>query len=169
MMASLSNKNKRRGFKQAMSSALPPKIIFAQVEDEDMAEVAEVQALPFQPVADTRAFVIASSARLVTPSEKQAAGLLPPNVFVTSINVENPERFKTKIKSNYVDFADGTYNRGDPDDVVLSYGDPDESLATKVNYAEIARKWDTYSLLNEAGLVKTGNLVAWKVCLHVLM
>lgn len=168
MMASLSNKNKRRGFKQAMSSSLPPKIVFTQDGDEDMAEVPEVQTLPFQTIADTRAFATTSSARLVPPSEKQAAGLLPPNVFVTSIDVEDPERFKTEGKSNYVD-PDDTNNRGDPEDVVLSYGDPDESLATKVHFTEIARKWETYSLLNDAGLVKTGSLVAWKVRLQVLM
>ena len=79
-MASLRNKNKKKGFfKEAMMKGLSDgskaKIVFAEVDKEEEAEVAEKKPPAVLP-------------RLVPPSELQAQGRLPKNVFVTSVDVE---------------------------------------------------------------------------------
>jgi hypothetical protein len=75
-MSSLSNKNKRRGFKGAMGQNVPEKIVFTfpAVEETPIARV-----LP----------------RLIPPSERQN---LPSNMLVTSVDVEEGLHSKKKRK-----------------------------------------------------------------------
>ncbi|KAH8106335.1 hypothetical protein BXZ70DRAFT_433756 [Cristinia sonorae] len=156
MMASLSNKNKRRGFKQAMSSARPAKIIFgADNTPDNMALTfsSETQELPFQGPSN---IVNIAYTRLVPPSEKQAAGKLPPNVFVTSIDVENPDRFGTQY-DEYVDSGGGTQEEA----FVLPYDDPVKPPPA-VDFLEIKKKWDVLSVITDIAQVKVGSVVAWK-------
>lgn len=150
MMASLSNKNKRRGFKQAMSSSRPAKIVFAPVDAELSPE-----ARP----ADSTDLASTSYIRLIPPSEKQAAGMLPPNVFVTSVDVEDPQRFDMSY-SGYDDGDHATIPVKE-DDFVLPYDDPIPSVV--VDFREVQRKWDNLSLITDAAQVKVSSLVAWKV------
>ncbi|TCD69183.1 hypothetical protein EIP91_008479 [Steccherinum ochraceum] len=155
MMASLSNKNKRRGFKQAMSSARPAKIVFEKDPiHSDATPSEEPGLLPFQSTSDTGVLSSTSHARLVPPSEKQAAGLLPSNVFVTSIDVEDPE---SRDDEGYVD-ADNVEQQLEPDEIVLPYDDPVPS----VDFGEVHRKWESLPVISQPSQVKTGSLMGWK-------
>ncbi|KAH9887605.1 hypothetical protein C8Q73DRAFT_712546 [Cubamyces lactineus] len=101
MMASLQNKNKRRGFKSAMSQGVPPKIVFpdaiaapgpstsAQQQSMDVdpdAQLVEAALNPSPPAATPA--IARAQPRLVPPSEKQERGQIPANMFVTSVDVE---------------------------------------------------------------------------------
>lgn len=88
LMASLQNKNKKKGFKKSMSAAVPAKIVFTDLEDETAVDEAMQEAMPFTNTADRDRGVFMANARLVPPSEKQERGLLPLNMFVTSVDVE---------------------------------------------------------------------------------
>lgn len=75
MMLSLKNKNKKKGFKQSMAAPIPKKIVFGDAED--------VQQTVVDVVPSQQEYV-----RLIPPSEIQGRGELPPNMFVTSVDVE---------------------------------------------------------------------------------
>ncbi len=129
MMASLSNKNKRKGFKQAMASALPKKIVFAAPD----ADEPEPAPLPFQAASSSEVTAAAPNIfpRLIPPSEKQQNGQTPANMIVTSIDVEEglyPER-KNKGKGKKKAEARGQLVRSETQEVervVLDYGDADD-------------------------------------------
>ncbi|KAH6890064.1 hypothetical protein BKA70DRAFT_1409042 [Coprinopsis sp. MPI-PUGE-AT-0042] len=105
VMASLRNKNKKKGFfKQAMLDRMQGgpeqrKIKFGEDEgpEHDTIELA-AQAIDehdVQPTASTSTLPASQSTqsqrrrpRLIPPSELQDAGKLPSNIFVTSIDVE---------------------------------------------------------------------------------
>jgi hypothetical protein len=133
-MASLSNKNKRRGFKNAMGKEVPLKIIFSEQVDPNMN--GRVQAPP---------------PRLVPPSEKQEKGLLPPNVFVTSVNVEEGLRPSKKSKSVIPDTK-----RSETPSVGHTAGEFDRTA--------IQAKWDSLGLVTSVAGLPAGTTVGWKVC-----
>lgn len=129
MMASLSNKNKRKGFKQAMASVLPKKIVFAAPD----ADEPEPAPLPFQAASSSEVAAAAPNIfpRLIPPSEKQQNGQIPANMIVTSIDVEAglyPER-KNKGKGKKKAEARGQLVRSETQEVervVLDYGEADD-------------------------------------------
>lgn len=129
MMASLSNKNKRKGFKQAMASALPKKIVFAAPD----ADEPEPAPLPFQAASSSEVTAAAPNIflRLIPPSEKQQNGQIPTNMIVTSIDVEEglwPER-KNKGKGKKKAETRGQLVRSETQEVervVLDYGEADD-------------------------------------------
>ncbi|KAI0662818.1 hypothetical protein C8Q70DRAFT_473304 [Cubamyces menziesii] len=103
MMASLQNKNKKRGFKSAMTQGVPPKIVFPdtaaasagastsaqhqQSMDVDPdAQLVEAALNPSPPIATSA--TTRAQPRLIPPSEKQERGQIPANIFVTSVDVE---------------------------------------------------------------------------------
>ncbi|KAJ8093205.1 hypothetical protein PM082_020690 [Marasmius tenuissimus] len=106
-MFSLGNKNKKKGFKrQALSfPSVAGKIIFdaaegtgnlassTQFPESSTSAGSQEPVLPFAtaPIPQTRP-------RLVPPSEKEALGLLPGNVFVSSVDVEEGLEKKKKKK-----------------------------------------------------------------------
>jgi len=135
-MASLSNKNKRRGFKNAMGKELPPKIIFSGQVD---------------PHANTNGWVRALVPRLVPPSEKQEKGLLPPNLFVTSVDVEEGLRTSKKPKSVIPDTK-------------LSETPPMGHAAGEVDRTTIQDRWDSLGLVSSLTELPIGTIVGWKVC-----
>ncbi|KAF9500223.1 hypothetical protein BDN71DRAFT_1440823 [Pleurotus eryngii] len=83
-MSSLKNKNKKKGFKNASNRPIPQKIVFSDVanskDDVEMAIVDNILHTEKRPLP-----------RVIPPSEKQARGELPPNMFVTSVDVEAGE------------------------------------------------------------------------------
>ncbi|KAK7049258.1 hypothetical protein VNI00_005859 [Paramarasmius palmivorus] len=88
-MFSLGNKNKKKGFKQTMTlPSSQKKIIF------DFESAASDLSLPFAsapipaPTHPSQPNGHRPLPRLIPPSEKQEKGLLPPNMFVTSVDVE---------------------------------------------------------------------------------
>jgi len=134
-MRSLSNKNKRKGFKNAMGKETPSKIIFSEQVD---------------PNTNTNGRVLKPAARLVPPSEKQEKGLLPLNVFVTSVDVEEVLRPREKSKSVIPD--------------IKRLEAPLEGLAAEeVDRTVIEAEWDSLGLVSSVTGLPTGALVSWKV------
>lgn len=134
-MASLSNKNKRKGFKNAMGKEVPPKIIFSEQVDPNTNMDGRVQT----PVP-----------RLVPPSEKQEKGLLPPNLFVTRVDVEEGLRPNKKSKSV------------NPDTKRLEKPLVGR-IAGEIDRTAIEAKWDSLALVSGATELPTGTIVGWKV------
>ena len=136
-MASLSNKNKRRGFKNAMGKDVPPKITFSEQVDPNLKMNGRVQA---------------PTPRLVPPSEKQEKGLLPPNVFVTSVNVEEGLRPSKKSKSVVPNTkrSEGSSSMG--------------YTAGGSDHTAIQARWDSLGLVTGASGLPIGTMVGWKVC-----
>ena len=134
-MALLSNKNKRRGFKNAIGKEVPPKIIFS-------GQVC--------PDANANGLVQVSAPRLVPPSEKQEKGLLPPNVFVTSVDVEEGLRQSKKPKP----VVPNTRRSETP---------PVGRTAGGLDRAAIHAKWDSLGLVTGVTGLSTGTTVGWKV------
>jgi hypothetical protein len=133
-MASLSNKNKRRGFKNTMGKEVLPKIIFSEQVGPNTSANGRVQP---------------SAPRLVPPSEKQEKGLLPPNVFVTSVNVEEGLWQKNKLRSV-------TQNTKRSETPPVDHAEFDR--------AAIQARWDSLGLVTSVtGLLPTGTTVGWKV------
>jgi hypothetical protein len=134
-MTSLSNKNKRRGFKSKVGKEVPSKIIFSEQVDPKTSLDGAVRA--FTP-------------RLVPPSEKQEKGLLPPNVFVTSIDVE--EGLRLDKKSKFV-----TPNANQPETLPVAHS------TGGIDRTAIESKWDSLGLVSSATELPTGTIVGWKV------
>lgn len=131
-MSSLSNKNKKRGFKRTMGKEVPSKIVF--LEQGDSSASAPVP-----------------TPRIVPPSEKQEKGLLPPNIFVTSVDVEEGLRRSKNKKSSGI----ANTKRSETPPVSLSVG--------VVNHAAIESKWDSLGLVSSVTELPTGTVVGWKV------
>lgn len=134
-MGSLSNKNKRKGFKNAMGKEVPSKIIFSERVD---------------PNTNTNGRVEAPATRLVPPSEKQEKGLLPPNVFVTSVDVEEALRPREKSKSVIPDI-------GRLEAPAMG------RTAEEFDRTAIEAKWDSLGLVGSVTGLPTGTIVGWKV------
>ncbi|KAK1218241.1 hypothetical protein PQX77_014614 [Marasmius sp. AFHP31] len=153
-MFSLGNKNKKKGFKrQALSFPnVAGKIIFGaaegtgnlasltQLPESSTSAGSQEPVLPFAtaPIPQMRP-------RLVPPSEKEALGLLPRNVFVSSVDVEEglekQKKKKKKHQSNtdvdeyhYVGSSSTTNKdshgyvscQREEEEVTLNYGDGGE-------------------------------------------
>ena len=182
MMASLSNKNKRRGFKQAMASTLPKKIIFSG-PDMPTAEEIEKAPLPFTaaPASEIMAAAPNSFPRLIPPSEKQENGLLPPNMFVTSVDVEEgmrPAKKKNKKKAQ-IQVAE-SYGHDDTievENMVLDYGEADNHIPTQResdvspiaqeerDWTYVDKNWSSLSRITDSAQLRPGATVGWKVSL----
>ncbi|CCM05892.1 uncharacterized protein FIBRA_08130 [Fibroporia radiculosa] len=181
MMASLQNKNKRKGFKKSMSSVIPPKIIF-DVEDDaagpSHSTISAEQALPFSSVDTIDQDVYLANARLIPPSEKQERGLLPAHMFVTSVDVEeglHPKRNKRKKRARLQDpeeVADDDYQLPYDD---MEYGqiapEPTERLRARsvpthessaLDRAAVNAKWVSLVKLSVPSQLKPDIVVAWK-------
>lgn len=183
LMASLQNKNKRRGFKHALTQGVPAKILFsnasqpaadASMDVDADARVVEAALAPEPQRSSSRA-----QPRLVPPSEKQERGLLPANMFVTSVDVEEglwPAKGKKKkkkkapVKEAQWDYEEEeqTFAGGLPyDDVpevlaaVPVAGVQDDSASTE--RVVVAARWDTLRKVTEKEQVQVGTTVAWKV------
>lgn len=130
-MLSLSNKNKRRGFKNTMGKEVSPKIVFSE---------------QLSPNTDMNGRVQPPAPRLVPPSEKQEKGLLPPNIFVTSVDVEEGLRQRKKQK---LVIADTKRSETSP-------------VGRESDHAVIQAEWDTLRLVTGTGL-PIGTTVGWKV------
>ncbi|KAI0092660.1 hypothetical protein BDY19DRAFT_497019 [Irpex rosettiformis] len=189
MMASLSNKNKRKGFKQAMASTLPKKIVFSTPDDESTE--AEQTALPFPAASTSEVAATAPSIfpRLIPPSEKQENGQIPVNMIVTSIDVEEglyPSRKKNKkqgsrqqqLESEIQQVENVVPNYGEEDgdhdmiptqrtaDVAPSGGEVEPLASTRVNYSQVwevtEEHWETLPKIRDPEYVLVGNFVGWK-------
>lgn len=177
MMATLRNKNKRKGFKQSMTSQLPRKIIFHS-DDNVVANGSPDSQLhekvATMPTADNPAWKQIPLALLVPPSEKQQIGDLPPRMFVTSVDVEHgmwdkPNR-KNKQKPTSGDWVKQVHTDGvdicmedrAQTDLVLN---PEAFYRCGVlDWDRIENDWENFMEVKEAEQLVVGSLVGWKVC-----
>ncbi len=181
MMASMQNKNKRRGFKDALTRGVPAKIIFS--EDGPSASTSAQPHIDGDP--DTM-LVEASlqvqsqgtpqsqkghkqQPRLIPPSEKQELGHLPPNMFVTSVDVEEglwSAKRKNKKKKKKA-LVEETYPDGLPyDDEAAAAATASQAapIITKTTeHAVVAARWDTLRKITNKSDLSVGATVAWKV------
>ncbi|KII96121.1 hypothetical protein PLICRDRAFT_170702 [Plicaturopsis crispa FD-325 SS-3] len=186
-MASLRNKNKKRGYKNAMSNALPQKIVFSS----DHVEPAPARDVPHSAEADAHLEqahrATADYPRLIPPSEKQDAGQLPPNLFVTSIDVEEGMHGKKKKKKKRASqlasepvYAEDEalyleYGLHEDADQVMASGDvttqrnpsgqlPLESLAdgSLPNFDVVETRWESYINITDISQLRPRGLVGWK-------
>ena len=178
-MASLSNKNKRKGFKQAMTGMLPPKLVFSA---EDDAPGPGEAALPFNttPAVEMAAAALNMFSRLVPPSEKQEKGQIPANMFVTSIDVEegmHTSRKKNKKKAIEKKLIEthAANETAEVENMVLDYGEPNEHIPTQReqpspaqtypegDWVHVESNWADLPKITEALQLQSGALVGWKV------
>lgn len=135
MSLSLRSKNKAKNFRSLMTRPLPPKIIFGEQEGVSTNPAREArQGVP----------------PLIPPSERSS---LPPNMFVTSVDVEGElhrERKRQKTRDE-----DG----GEPE-VSLEYGEAGEEVDRIESMAK--ERWDTLEKPTREN-VKEGKLVGYKV------
>ena len=218
MMSSLRNKNKRKGFKLSMMKPIPQKVVFGGgvvVPEAFVAEsspYAESDNLKSQLALSASASITSSHTgpkfkstsgagvsgplpRLIPPSELQELGKLPPNMFVTSVDVEDglwtkSKRRKKKKKTEDVDFDDGAghsyEDSGYCEDSTTSlyYGEADDQAnvgqfadADAVSTAKTApQSQSTFDWVKAeaswetgvSGTFATGSIVGWKVRLSLL-
>lgn len=154
-MFSLGNKNKKKGYKQALVQPSGSKIVF------------EVPSLPV--IAPTSPPILASSQnsyRLIPPSERND---LPRNMFVTSVDVEEGMWTKAKKKRRQSTSA------GDPKDesmvvdeptTILDYGEPEDPLSGDEKlWVDADVSFDVYpSAPAELNTHHVGGILAWRVC-----
>lgn len=183
LMASLQNKNKRRGFKHALTQGVPAKILFSDASqpaaDASMDVDADARVVEAALALEPQRSSSRAQPRLVPPSEKQERGLLPANMFVTSVDVEEglwPAKGKKKkkkkvpVKEAQWDYEEEeqTFAGGLPyDDVpevpaaVSAAGAQDDSVSTE--RVVVAARWDTLRKIVDKEQVQVGTNVAWKV------
>lgn len=161
MMSSLSNKNKRRGFKAAMASTRPQKIIFADHSSPGP------KTLPYFEGPSTVPSVAATTSRLISPSQKQEKGLIPRNMFITSVDVEEhlpPTAKRRKRTHDYVsndetnETSSGLVKKSDVQTVDLI----EPGLAsTSQSWGE--ENWQKGSKVETRSQVEVGKYLGWKV------
>ena len=191
MMSNLQNKNKKKGFK---SSALmiPPKIIFATEDPTPSStpsttEISQEQQSTPHVVQEgilSAEKATTSYRRLVAPSEKQEQGLLPSNMFVTSIDVEEGmhSNKKGKKREQVRDVDDSGYYGHetsitfvDPPSFFeeLDYGtsaaDNISKMAAEPDMASVEARWDSFPRIRDASQVVRDIFIGWKVRCVVLL
>jgi len=203
MMGSLRNKNKKRGFKQSMARPIPRKIVFSGAGGQQdlngaapavMEEVVKPSGEPIGTLTGAEsdrqtAFATQLPPRLIPPSELQELGRLPPNVFVTSVDVEEgmwgsstrskkDKKRKRKDQEEYGHrYHDGFDGEQNPWVGGLTYGGdeftygnggvdpraPSTSAVELVDWAEAEKVWDASPVLENPDELTVGALVGWKV------
>jgi hypothetical protein len=161
MMSKLRNKNKKKGFKQAMV-LLPPKIVFSD-SDAPRAQNSVTNATSPQMIID-------APARLAAPSEKQERGELPSRMFVTCADVEKNLMPRVK-KSNKSNRRHSQLKHESCFDASVTYGedvshvtnsDPTQTSDFTWDLAE--KHWDTFEEVTRPEQLQVGCSVSWKVC-----
>lgn len=187
MMGSLRNKNKKKGFKQSMAGPIPRKIVFSHddpnklVSSTSKPDTQEVNATDLQ-------LSLVSKLNLISPSELQEQGKLPPNMFVTCVDVKagdldfgdlssrkKGKKRKKKAQGNEYDWdlawEDG-YGEERYDNDGMSYSDtvtrydgtPSKpSSADVVDWPKAEKCWETSFVVENPEQIKIGATVGWKV------
>jgi hypothetical protein len=182
MMSTFSNKNKRRGYKEA-PAALPAKIVFSDVAQPAAAVAAAALTTPSVPATP------AALPRLVPPSERQERGEIPAdwNLFVTSVDVEEGLDTRRKGKGKKRKTQESGWDQGDYQEqaqfedaeaeapIILDYGQvgadfeagegvtgSSAARGRDINWAAIENRFPNLPVLSSA---QPGELVAWKVSL----
>jgi len=184
MMGSLRNKNKKKGFKQAMTGPIHRKIIFSEgVEQEQPNESNPVsddytpRNLGGQQSSEANRIFH----RLIPPSELQDLGQLPPNVFVTSVDVEEhiwgshnglPKKKKGNKRKDMFGYDEGggygfEEQGGEGCDEDLTYGEgaQTEEKTSGIDWDKAEGIWEASSPIQDIQQLKDGVVFGWKVSL----
>ena len=156
LSTTLRNKNKKKGFKQAMANAVPKRIVFS---GDGSASTAQAMVNGSTSGPDTPV------PRLVTPSEKQEQGLLPSNMFVTSVEVEGTNWDRKKKKKKRDDYYEALVEEPGADgegEVILNYND-EAPKPNAIDFDAIEKEWDSFEAISDAECLKEGSFVGWKV------
>jgi len=191
MMASLGNKNKKKGFKKFLSAPVPKKIVFTEdgqaittLISASTAQSSVSQLRMSNNESSTPLENCQSRPRLIPPSEIQECGKLPPNMFVTSVDVEADLWISGEIDvSHDLDYShidengcqtleDATMPPGDEGhDSPVGEVNGDAKNTIRGMSANTAFDWSQAEQLFENGLkvsqvdgLRTGQVVGWKVC-----
>ncbi|KAI5125001.1 hypothetical protein M0805_007425 [Coniferiporia weirii] len=175
MTTTLRNKNKKKGFKRTMVGVIPQKIVFSDNNDVTPASTTSTSASVARLTSDGRR---TQMPRLITPSEKQDQGLLPSNLFVTSVEVEGEKWDRKKKKKQRDSYGyNAPADAGDRSwvdaieadgDLVLGYGEPDTGThLTKtdtpgIDWSLVERKWDSFADITDISMLGSDLLVGWK-------
>lgn len=204
MMASLGNKNKKKGYKQFLMAPVPKKIVYTEDGQPVVSSLASVSALVSPPITQPSMshptiLVTALSAsseaqkprpRLIPPSEIQERGELPPNMFVTSVDVEaglgssNRKKKKRKSRGNEADFS---YDHTEPyidesgyqaeEDITLAYGDetkeevasdnthpaPETRSANSIfDWSQAEKLFENATKISQVNDLRIGQIVGWR-------
>lgn len=162
MMVSLRNKNKKKNFRQLMDKPLPPKIVFAELENASVrAEPPDKLAPAGTSSSEKVAMPPVKHARLIPPSERNN---LPSNIFVTSVDVEEG-KWPKKKQTSKKELGTASYNdESCTANFSLDYGsaevptaNPDEAL-----YLCVEQQWDLLPKITSTSQVPVVNIVAYK-------
>ncbi|KAI9069560.1 hypothetical protein FKP32DRAFT_1671285, partial [Trametes sanguinea] len=182
MMASLQNKNKRRGFKNAMSQGVPAKIYFpdgaaATAAQEQQPQQASMDVDPDAQLVEAALQPHPSPPATSTPSRPVSRAqprLVPP------VDVEEglwPSRGKKgkKKKKKQVQVEEDEYYEEDTFAGGLPYDDPSEAaveevttvqsketVAESTEHAVVAAQWDTLRKITDKSQLQPGATVGWK-------
>ncbi|KAI0052644.1 hypothetical protein FA95DRAFT_1664113 [Auriscalpium vulgare] len=166
-MMSLSNKNKRKGFKRAMTGQLPTRITF------ELPDTSPAPASVSHPSSPKK------RPYLVPPSQKQELGLLPANLFVTSVDVEAELWHSQKRKgkgpraephSMLQDSHAKATLKANAADIVLPYDDETAvaptgsglSIVPPLDWNVVEAHWSSFPVVAQFTMLKIGNVVGWK-------
>ncbi|KAF5349335.1 hypothetical protein D9758_011750 [Tetrapyrgos nigripes] len=179
-MFSLGNKNKKKGFKRSLmelghgSSRSGSKKVFTDADAEDESEaIVDVGAsvasgsnlnstttaataatngvrFPTSDFTFTHPIQPKRRPRLIPPSEKYAAGNVPKNVFVTSVDVEKEYGSTNGYEVGYEGHSKGVGGNGEEGNEGNGNGNGDEILGY---YVDVSGRWghDGYHYLEESG------------------
>jgi len=199
MMGNLRNKNKKKGFKLSMANPIPQKIIFNEPltspHDRQMDVDVDLDADVDEPGPSA---YVKYQPRLIPPSEIQEQGGLPPNMFVTSVDVEagmwdevtsnntsSKSKSKRKNKKKQMQeqeqeqdewydhaHAETQYLEADAD-VTLSYDDDDggagaDAQNTQFDWDKAEKTWEKAKSITDETSLNPGTIVGWKVSLFLL-
>ncbi len=139
-MFSVGNENKKKGYKQTLAPPSSRKIVFSQP-----ASTTDQPKLNIP--------------RFIPPSEKQAEGRIPKNMFVTSVDVEEGLWSKKKRKAEAVEES------AVQDVVTLDYGDPEpsETNIDEKTWIDAEAAFHSMKPVGPLDSLAVGQLLAWKV------
>jgi hypothetical protein len=195
MMASLRNKNKRKNFRQTMVAPAVRKIVFgddtgdarpahftASTSIQEPNSAGLVTRETRKLLENSRNDISAVSSlqmRIIPPSELAALGLLPSNMFVTSVEFGRQGKMKNRRSwdsceeeqvANQVQQFDSYGHDADDGNVYLPYGEDGDDRqgdtvekSAQFDWTAAETGWEHFSLIETPDQLYAGVLVCWQV------
>jgi hypothetical protein len=199
VMGSLRNKNKKKGFKHSMAGPIPRKIVFTdderQRESNNLTSTAsnigtrnedvalEMNVTDFQSSSTQKPF-----SRLIPPSELQELGQLPPNMFVTCVDVGvgimdfggcSSRRKSRQRKGKGREVYGYDWGQGQAAGYEEDYHDNEKMLhdtaarndttpskpsgTDAIDWSKAEQRWETSVVVQSPEQIAIGAMVGWKV------
>jgi len=197
VMGSLRNKNKKKGFKHSMAGPIPRKIVFTDDERQrESNNIASAASKPSEDVALEMNVTDLQSpstrkpfSRLIPPSELQELGQLPPNMFVTCVDVgvgimdfggSSSRKQGRKRKGKGRDMYEYDWGQGQADGYEEVFYDNERMLLhdttarndttlskpsgeDAIDWSKAEQRWETSVVVQSPEQIAIGALVGWKV------